>query len=299
MWVAQAIMANVLLPALWAATLPSSFWNLVLQIETTHWLGLYLLGLAWGVGGVAYGLALTRLGASFAYSFVFGVTTIAGASLPILLHLVSKPARPGYFATGLVACVLSTFGAALVTGRSIEGERAMRIPFSVDSFSKALLIGAIAGAFSASYGLAFSIEFWRIEKFVRTGLSASEASMLVALPLYIGSASFAIPFSLICAAKSRTVSLLWSARPVRNWALALSMALFGVGGVFLYGLGSTGSAQIAPNVSFAVFMTFFISGGSLLGVYERRVRKQLPFAKVILLVSLVGLLAAAWLLHAS
>src|SRR5437763_15173564 len=72
MWVAQAVTSNLLFPLLWAGLLPSQFWSLAATVPATEWLMFYGLGLLWGIGGAAYGLTLTRLGISFAYSFVFG-----------------------------------------------------------------------------------------------------------------------------------------------------------------------------------------------------------------------------------
>ena len=299
MWVAQSVIASILLPLLWAALLPPSFWQIAAGIPRHRFLVLFVWGIAWGIGGVAYGLALTRLGASFAYSFVFGIATLAGALLPLFLGAVPRPAHPFSFTAGLLICLLSTAGSACLWNTEGEMKPAMPIPMRVTSFESGLLLGAIAGIFSATYGLAFSFEFHAIEILLRAGFSSMLAPILLALPLYLGAASFAIPFGLFCAARSQSLHLFWSRYALHNWSLALLMGLFGTGGVFVYGVGSTWKPHLSPNVSFGVFMSFLVVGGNLIGMAERKFSQRSIGGRVLLLASIAGLIAAAWLLHAS
>ncbi|MGA8596628.1 MAG: L-rhamnose/proton symporter RhaT [Bryobacteraceae bacterium] len=299
MWVAQSVTASIFLPLLWAALLPLSFWQTAAGIQGHRLLGLFVWGIAWGIGGVAYGLALTALGASFAYSYVFGIATLAGALLPLLLGAVSRPAHPFSFSAGLLICVVSTAGSARLRSAGEEMESAMPIPMRVASFEKGLLLGAVAGVLSATYGLAFSFEFRAVEILLRAGFSSMLAPILLVLPLYLGAASFAIPFGLWCAAKSQSLHLFWSKYPLRNWCLALLMGLCGTGGIFVYGVGSTWKPHLPPNVSFGVFMSFLVLGGNLIGVAERRVSGRSMAERVLLAAVIIGLIAGAWLLHLS
>jgi L-rhamnose-H+ transport protein len=299
MWVAQSVTASILFPLLWAALLPSSFWRIAAGIAGHRFLVLFVWGITWGIGGVAYGLALTRLGASFAYSFVFGIATLAGALLPLFFGAVARPAHPFSFTAGLLICLLSTAGSAWFWNMEGEMQSAMPIPMRVASFEGGLLLGAIAGVLSATYGLAFSFEFRAIEILLRAGFSSMLTPILLALPLYLGAASFAIPFGLFCAAKSQSLHLFWSRYALHNWSLALLMGLFGTGGVFVYGVGSTWKRHLSPNVSFGVFMSFLVLGGNIIGMAERKFSERSVGRRVLLLASIIGLIAAAWLLHVS
>ncbi len=299
MWVAQSLTANVFFPLPWAAFLPLSFWETAASIPGPHWTLLCGWGIAWGLGGVAYGLALTSLGASFAYSFVFGITTLAGALLPLSFGVAAWPAHALSFAAGLGMCILATAGSSFLANWGDELLPAMPIPIRVASFGNGLLLGALAGVLSAAYGLAFSFEFHAVEILLRAGFSSIIVPIVLALPLNLGSALFAIPFGLLCASRSQSLHLFWSKHALRNWGLALLMGLFGTGGVFLYGVGSTWKPHLSPNISFGVFMSFLVLGGNLIGIAERKRRERSMGKQLLLLASIVGLIAAAWLLHVS
>ncbi len=299
MWVAQSLTANVAFPLLWAAFIPFSFWEMVAGISGRRWPILCAWGIAWGIGGVAYGLALTSLGASFAYSFVFGITTLAGALLPLFFGVVPWPANALSFGVGLLICMLATAGSSFLGNPGEELQPAMPLPIQVRSFGKGLLLGIAAGLLSAAYGLAFSFEFHAIERLLQTGLSPVLAPIVLALPLNVGAASFAIPFGVVCAARSRSLQLFWSRHSTWNWSLALLMGLFGTGGVFLYGLGSAWKPHLSPNISFGVFMSFLVLGGNLIGMAEHRLTVRSTRERVLLLASVIGLISAAWFLRMS
>lgn len=297
MWVAQSIAASILFPLLWAALPPLSFWQIAAEISGRRWPVLFLWGIAWGIGGVCYGLALTALGASFAYSFVFGIATLAGALLPLLFRAVSQPDNPFAFAAGLLMCLLSTALSARLAHAGDDLQSPLPTPIWVVSFKNGLMVGAIAGVLSATYGLAFSFEFHAIETLTRSGYSPALAPILLALPLYLGAASFAIPFGLLCASRSQSLQLFWSRDAPRNWGLALLMGFFGTGGVFLYGLGCAWRPHLPPNVSFGVFMSFLVLGGNLIGIAERKPLARSLSRRALMIAAIAGLIAAAWLLH--
>jgi L-rhamnose-H+ transport protein len=298
LWVAQSLTANILLPGIWAALLPAAFWEQARTIGAERWLGLYAWGIAWGIGGVAYGLTLTRLGASFAYSFVFGGTTVAGALLPLAFGMVEAPAHLSRFAAGLALSVLATAGAALAARGQAGEPDPMPMPVRPPSYAGALVLAVIAGLFSAGYGLAYAQESPAVNAMVTAGFSPLSAPMLVALPVYAGAASFAIPFGLVCAGRSRSLALFVAASSPRNWALALAMAAFGVGGVVLYGAGSAGG-RVLPNIAFGIYMSFFVLGGNAIGVFTGELRARSRRANWILTASIAGLICGAWLLRAS
>lgn len=298
MWVAQAVTSNLLFPLLWAALLPAHFWSLAATVPAAEWIEFYSLGVLWGIGGAAYGLTLTRLGISFAYSFVFGTTTLTGALLPLFLKLVASPERPHLFALGLSLCLIATI-AVSVLRRGGPSASEMPMPIGCPTYQSALLLALAAGVFSASYGLAFSIGFREISRFLEAGISSVSAPLAVALPLYLGSATVAISLGLACAVRSGTLGSFIGARPVRNWGLALVMGLCGTGGVLLYGVGSTAEGHAAPNVSFGIFMTLFVFAGNAMGWLTGELRGRSPAAASAFAISIAGLVCAAWLLNLS
>jgi L-rhamnose-H+ transport protein len=210
-WVAQAVTCS-LCALLWACFLPFEFWRLAAALPLHHWILCYAFGLLWGVSGVSYGLTVTRLGISFAYSFVFGVTILVGALLPFLLDSAQRPSRPYAFAEGVFLGLIGTAVIGLVR-RGHREDDLMALPFSPPRYRWAICLAVSAGTFSACYGLAFSMRMDVLTSLIDRGVSATSASLVVALPLYLGAVSFAVPFGLVCARRTgRRVALPISCR---------------------------------------------------------------------------------------
>jgi hypothetical protein len=171
------------------------------------------------------------------------------------------------------------------------------MPIECASYGSAVLLALAAGIFSASYGLAFSFGFAEVQHFVRAGVSAVSASLVVALPVYLGSATIAIPLGIICSIRSRTLGYFLRTNATWNWSLALLMGLCGTGGVLLYGAGSSLPGHAASNVSFGIFMTLFVLAGNAMGWLTREFQGRSAAAASGFLLSMAGLICGAWLLN--
>lgn len=296
MWIAQATTSNLLFPALFALFLPPRFWFAAASLPASHYWICGALGLLWGVGGIAYGLTLARLGISFAYSFVFGVTTLTGALLPVFLRTVGGPLHPGFFSAGLALSVASVGWIAWLR-RSCVSVNPMPLPFHSPPYSAAVWIALFAGVFSAGYGLAFTAGFPAVSSLMRQGIAPESAAWIVALPVYAGSAAAAFAVALPCAVRSGSLREIVTNQPAHNWLLALFMGVSGTGGVVLYNTGSSISGHLEPNVSFGVFMTFFVASGNLMGLAAGEFRSASARTRITLALSILVLIAAAWLLN--
>jgi len=296
MWVAQSLTANVLFPLAWAALVPAEFWSLAGRIPWFHWLTSYGWGLIWGVGGIAWGLTLTGLGIAFANSFVFGVTTLTGAVLPLVLKTVDRPRRPWLFSAGLILCLLSTALIGLLRRRGRQ-EPLLPMPVSLRKYSRIVAVAVVAGFFSAGYGLAFTFGFVFVRRLVSSGISPLTASLVIVLPAYLGAASVAIPFGLLTAARNSSLRLFLGEFAAWNWFLALVMGGCAMATAVLYGFASSGAGHPTPNVSFGIFISFLVLGGVGLGFATGEMRGLTGGARAGLVLSALGLVTGAWLLN--
>ncbi len=297
MWVAQAITCS-LCAVLWACLLPLEFWRLAAALPLYHWILCYVFGLLWGVGGVAYGLTLTRLGISFAYSFVFGVTILVGTLLPLWLDSIQRPTKPYAFAGGILLGLVGTAAIGVVRRRR-RADDLMALPFPPPQYRWAIFLALAAGVFSACYGLAFTVRMDVLTSLIDRGVSATSASLAVALPLYLGSASFQVPFGLACARRTGTLGLFIRSGNSRNWALAMAMGICGTGGSFIYGWASSRHGHLPPNISYCILTILFIVAGNTMAYLTGELRHRSLVANAPLLAGLACLISAIWLLRAS
>jgi hypothetical protein len=233
---------------------------------------------------------------AFANSFVFGVTIVTGALVPLALNVVASPPHPLRFGAGLVLCVVATGLIGLFRGRGSQ-KPLLLVPVSLQSYRRVVLIAIVSGLASAGYGLAFSFSFGTIHRLIAGGVSPVSASLVVVLPVYLGGASVAVPVGLFFAKRSRTLPLFVAGHAAWNWSLAVVMGLCAAASVVLYGLGGTAAGHPSPNVSFGIFVTFLVLGGNALGFATGEMRGNGRGVNAGLLMSSCGLVLAAWLLN--
>ena len=276
-WIGQALTSNLLFPLLTVACLWRTFAPEFAALPAGRFLGLVGLGAAWGLGGVGYGLSVVRLGLSFTYSVVFSITTLTGALLPWLLGAEAGFTRLSLFLLGLAFCTAGTVLLARAGARRHQEQPDhlalevgdLQTPFARPSYTVALCVVLSAGVFSASVGLALAWSSGLVAGLIARGISPATAPLLVWIPVYLGSAAVAISYGLYCGIRSGSLELIAQARPARNWCLLLLMGVLGFGNTFLYGFGASVVGHPSKSLAWALYMTFYILAGNLIGLSTR------------------------------
>lgn len=159
-WLAQALVCWLLLPVIVAwLTIPQL--SAVLKDAPTDAIWkTFVLGMAYGIGGTAFGIAIRYVGFSLTYAIAVGISCVLGTLLPPLvrgeLATVFEKTGAGWVLGGIL---LGALGIALcgVAGRGKEKDQAQG--HAVDSgfsLAKGLPLCFLAGILSAVYG--FSID---------------------------------------------------------------------------------------------------------------------------------------------
>jgi hypothetical protein len=240
---------------------------------------------------------MTRLGMAFANSFVFGVTAMTGALLPLAINAVESPPHPWLFGAGLALCVLTTVLIGFLR-RYVAAEPLLPMPLLFRSYPVIVGIAIFAGFSTAGYGLAFTFSYGLIRSLVASGISQLAASLVVVLPVYLGGASVAIPVGVVMAARSGGLSLFVRGHAMWNWSLAVVMGLCATATAVLYGFAGSRTGHPSPNVAFAVFISFLVLGGNALGMATGELHGCPRRVSAGLVLSACGLVAGACLLNA-
>lgn len=109
LWAVQGLVAWLLLPLLIALAVTPHLGQVLSSVRSSTLVYTYLFGLLWGVGGLAWGIAVRFIGLSLGFSIATGFLSSLGTLVPIL-------------AAGRMTEVLSTF-----TGRITLGSVALSL----------------------------------------------------------------------------------------------------------------------------------------------------------------------------
>lgn len=159
-WLAQALICWLLLPMIVAyVTIPQL--SLVLkEAPTSAMQRSFLLGMAYGVGGTAFGIAIRYVGFSLTYAIAVGISCVLGTLLPPLVNGTLGDVLRSQGATFLImGVVMGAIGIALcgVAGRNKEKDINQNENNKAEfSLAKGLPLCLLAGVLSALYG--FSLD---------------------------------------------------------------------------------------------------------------------------------------------
>jgi len=157
-WVAQALFCWLLLPIVVAyLTIPNL--HLVLQEAPREamWKS-FVLGMGYGIGGTAFGLAIRYVGFSITYAVSVGLSCVLGTMLPPILKgdfgALWSAEGAQYVFSGIFLGVLGIMGCGWAGfGKEKESRLTTTGDFNEFSIRKGLPLCLLAGLFSAVYGL--------------------------------------------------------------------------------------------------------------------------------------------------
>jgi L-rhamnose-H+ transport protein len=159
-WLAQAFICWLALPVLVAFLTIPQLSTVLREAPTSAMQKSFLLGMAYGVGGTAFGIAIRYVGFSLTYAIAVGISCVLGTLLPPLVHgtlgEVMKSTGANFLVSGVA---MGAIGIALcgVAGRNKEKDIvADKNTASTFSLAKGLPLCLLAGILSALYG--FSLD---------------------------------------------------------------------------------------------------------------------------------------------
>jgi len=168
-WLVQASFCWLLLPVIGAFLSVPDYLSVVREAPHGAMLRAFLLGMGYGVGGTAFGMAIRYVGFSITYALAIGISTVMGTAYAIAkgdtsisdtaLHIQEFLAKTGSawvlggIAIGIVGIVFCG-----IAGKGKERDQAT--PKSRASDNSKMLIGLmlciVAGMLSAVYGMALT-----------------------------------------------------------------------------------------------------------------------------------------------
>lgn len=295
-WLTQAAFCWLLLPVIGAFLTVPDFWQVVAEAPRGAMLRTFLLGVAYGIGGTAFGVAIRYVGFSITYAMAIGVSTVVGTAYAIAKGsttiLDSAANIQEFLAQTGALWVVSGIGIGVIgivfcglAGRWKERDQAGATGATVGQGNAlmGLMLCLLAGVLSAFYGMALT-EGEPIAVLAREHAAGH-------LVLGIDAATFAsnaiYPFSNSGAFLTTALYCLHLHRRHRtlgevvalpegeekaslslNWAMAILTGCMWYGQFFFYGFGHFYILKVAgfEQTCWAIHMILLILLGTLIGV---------------------------------
>lgn len=304
-WLAQALVCWLLLPVVVAwLTIPHLPAVLKEAPVDVLW-KTFLLGMAYGVGGTAFGMAIRYVGFSLTYAISVGISCVLGTLIPPLvrgeLAAVFDKTGAGWVMAGIV---LGALGIAIcgVAGRGKEKDLAQaQAAHTGFSLAKGLPLCLLAGILSAVYG--FSLDQGKpiADIAARYGAGNYQGNVVY---IFSNSGAFltTLLYCLYLHAKQKTfgeytrVPAQGPSSPLFiNFAMAALTGLLWYGQFFFYGLGHVRMGNYKFS-SWAIHMIMLVLFSSVAGLLLKEWNTSSRATKTKLAVALLVLTAAVLVL---
>jgi L-rhamnose-H+ transport protein len=315
-WMAQAFVCWFALPIVIAFITIPNLSEVLREAPVSAMQNSFLLGMAYGVGGTAFGIAIRYVGFSLTYAIAVGISCVLGTLLPPLVHgtlgevLQSKGA---VFLVSGVGMGLLGIGLCGLAGRNKEKDlerlASNNKGFSFESsasssrtefsLAKGLPLCLLAGVLSALYG--FSIDQG---KPIADIAAVHGAGVFKTNVIYIFSNTGAFITTLIYCLylhnKQKTFGEYKSpadgqASLGMNYSMALLTGLLWYGQFFFYGLGTVRMGRY-EFTSWAIHMILLVLLSSVTGLIMKEWKQCSKATKNVLIVALIVLIGAVLLL---
>ena len=273
-FLAQALFCWLLLPILGAILTIPNLALVLAEAPRRAMLESFCLGMAYGIGGMAFNLAIRYIGFSLTYAIAVGLSSVLGTLIPPFVHGVLGETlnKPGaqWVVMGLV---VGTIGIALcgLAGRMKEQQLQGQGEFSL---VKGLLLSLLAGVLSAVYGFALDAGQPIADVALKHGAGVWQGNVIY---IFSNSGAF-ITTAIFCVwlhIRQKTFREFVALRSEGhtgalsiNYLMAILTGMFWYGQFFFYNLGHVRMGAY-KFTSWAIHMIMLVLFSNLLGLLLR------------------------------
>lgn len=300
-WLAQALVCWLILPVVIAFVTIPQLMAVVQEAPSSAMIRSFLLGMAYGIGGTAFGIAIRYVGFSLTYAIAVGISCVLGTLLPPLVHGTLGEVLNSNGASFLMSGVtLGAVGIALcgLAGRNkekdIEKDADNKTAFSL---AKGLPLCFLAGVLSALYG--FSLDQGQPIADVAAKYGAANFQGNV---IYIFSNSGAFVTTLIYCfylhKKENTFgqyATVAGGSLTKNYLLSILTGVLWYGQFFFYGLGHVRMGNY-KFTSWAIHMIMLVLFSAVVGLLMKEWKNSSALTMRLLILALLVLITAVLLL---
>lgn len=264
-WLVWTIVALLIFPPLMAYFTIPGLGDVYRQTGLAPVLVVAACGAGWGIAQVFFGLAVDSIGIALSFSIILGISAAVGS----LVTLFSKHAERIFSSSGLVVLIGIMLVIAGVAVNAVAGRRREAIlgtgPKNV-SFARGLIFCIISGLGSALVGL--GVEWGEpIKKAARFATAPDMwTPNAIWLPLMVAGAIPNLIYCMYLIRKNKTGNKFGLAGTGSYWFMAALMAFFWFASTLMYGVSQGKMGTLGGAVAWPLFMSLIVIVASLVGV---------------------------------
>ena len=294
-WLLFSIVSLFILPWGLALLFVGHLGSVYSAVPTDQLLLTFLLGAAWGVAQILFGLSIARLGMALGYAIIIGLGSLGGTLVPLFFknHAVLGTSRGALILSGLGIMVAGIVVSAQAGWQRDHGEK-VRIG---TGYTLALLLAILCGILAPMINYSFAFGQDIAVHAVQLGVSPVRAAYAVWPVTLTGGLLPNLAYCLYLLSHRKT----WSAfggPGVQDAGLATLMAVLWMGAMALYGVATVYLGALGTSVGYGIFQIFMImtanGAGLVTGEWRSAPRsaRNTLYASLALLSVATGLLAA-------
>ena len=299
-WLVQALFAWIIMPVIIGLLTIPGFFSILHEAPSGPFRTAFLLGAAYGFGGMSFGKAINHIGYSLTYTLAIGISAVLGTILPMLIlgGIGSYFSRPG---GGIVlsGMILSVLGVILCGWSGFKKETDLNSLTGEKprfNMSTGLFLTIIAGVLSGVFNL--SLEYGQPIADMAAQRGAvnfqGNAKMIISTS---GCFVVNLIWFIIAGIRNRTLKEFLpnnglSGREIfRNWIWSAFAGTLWCLQFFFYGLGHVkmGNFQFA---SWVLHMSMLIFFSYIVGVLMKEWRDVKPKTYILLVIGLLTLITS-------
>ena len=275
-WLTQAAVCWLILPLIVAVMTTPHLLAVLRDSPSMPMIKAFFLGLCYGVGGTAFGVAIRYLGFSITYAISVGLSSVIGTLLPPILSnqlsMLFHQNGSGWIFAGLGIAALG-IAASGVAGK-LRDENKINISGGESNrhhLVKGMLYAVVAGVLSAFFGIALSVGQPITDVAVQYGAGQFQGNVVLALACsgaFLSTAIICLVLHVregslheyIAFVDGPTLSLL-----ATNFGLAALTGALWYGQFLLYGVAHTFMGRY-KFVSWTLHMTMLVLFSAMVGV---------------------------------
>lgn len=262
-WLVFSLFSLVIIPWALALLLAGNLRSLYCSLLPGQLLLPFVLGVAWGVAQVLFGLSIARLGQALGFAIIISLGSLGGTLVPLIFK------NRAVFATSSGALILAGLGVMLVgivLSARAGGQREQGVKRAAGSgYAMALALAVLCGLLAPMINYSFVFGQEIAARAVQLGVSPIRAAYTVWPVTLAGGLLPNLAYCLYLLSKKKTWNLFrgpW----LPDAGLAVLMAVLWMGAVAIYGVASVCLGVLGTSVGWGLIQILSIMSANVGGL---------------------------------